>query len=126
MSEAKRELELQTMRWADNPEPDFSEEGEPREIAECQCCGRVLKDSDESLAFVSNDGEVLHWCCYCISDGRHFPERLVTDILEAAGIFYATGWADETQDACEGAADRQKRAGVPAKKVIVIQKGVSA
>lgn len=113
MSEAERELELQTMRWADNPEPDFSEEGEPRTIAECQCCGRTLKDSDESLAFVTNDGEVLHWCCYCISDGRLFPERLVTDILEAAGVFHSYGYSDDAEDACRGAAERMKiRGGV--------------
>jgi len=93
-------------------------------VAECDRCGKELKDSDESLGIVGTDGTVHHFCEQCLKYARLFPDSVITDILEAAGIFYSTGWADEVQDACEGAAERQRAAGVPAKRVIMIQKGV--
>jgi hypothetical protein len=93
-------------------------------VAECERCGDELKDSDESLAIVGADGQVHHFCAYCIRHARVNPESVITDILEAAGIWYATGWADETDEAARSASERQKTAGVPAKRVILIQKGV--
>lgn len=92
-------------------------------VAECYRCGDELKGSDETLAVVGADGEVHHFCQNCIKHARLFPESVITDILEAAGVWYATGWADEADEACRGAAERQKAAGVPAKRVIMIQKG---
>lgn len=69
-------------------------------------------------------GEVHHFCQNCIKYARLFPESVITDILEAAGVWYCTGWADENDEAARGAAERQRAAGVPAKRVIMIQKGV--
>lgn len=99
--------------------------GEDEEVvAECERCGDELKDSDESLAIVGTDGQVHHFCVYCVRHAEINPWSVITDILEAAGIWYATGWADENDEAARGAAERQKAAGVPAKRVIMIQKGV--
>lgn len=108
---------------ADNPEPP-EEEKEPEVVAECERCGDELTDADESLALVGTDGKVKHFCQDCLNHARWFPESVITDILEAAGVWYCTGWADENDEAAWGAAERQRAAGVPAKRVIMIQKGV--
>lgn len=100
-------------------------EGEDADVvAECERCGEELTKSDESLALVGMDGKVYHFCMSCIKYARLFPESVIMDILEAAGVWYATGWADEVDEAARSAAERQRAAGVPAKRVIMIQKGV--
>jgi hypothetical protein len=100
-------------------------EGEDADVvAKCDRCGDELKDSDESLALVGADGQVHHFCRYCVNHAAINPESVITDILEAAGVWYATGWADENDEAARSAAERQKTAGVPAKRVIMIQQGV--
>lgn len=95
---------------ADNPEPP-EEESEPEVIAKCERCGDELKDYDESFALVSTDGSVHHFCRYCTQHAQINPWSVITDILDAAGIFYATGWSDDVDEACRGAAERMKVSG---------------
>lgn len=77
-------------------------------VAECDRCGEEIREADDSLAIIGADGEVHHFCQSCVNHARWFPESVITDILDAAGVYYATGWAREADDACRGAAARKK------------------
>lgn len=95
---------------ADNPEPP-EEEKEPEVVAECERCGEELTEADESLALVGTDGKVKHFCQDCLNYARWFPESVIKDILDAAGICYATGYADEADTACKAEVNKMKVSG---------------
>lgn len=100
----------------------FAGEGTEK-VAECQYCGKDIAAWDEATAVVSADGrDIACYCVYCMYQHKRFVE----DLCEAAGLWYQTGWADETIAAADHQARIQREAKVPAKRIIVIQKGVRA
>lgn len=79
-------------------------------VAECERCGEKIRDADESLAVVTADGKVKHWCRSCLHPAYE-PESLIEDIIEAVGAFGVYGYADDNDEACRGAAERMKVTG---------------
>lgn len=68
---------------------------EPEAVGECDLCGNELHDYDNGcLALVSADGTEAHvYCQYCADQMRD-----VVYVIEAAGLWFAQGYADEVID----------------------------
>lgn len=77
-------------------ESHFDNTEEPETVGECDLCGDELHDyDDECLAVVDADGTDAHvYCQYCARQMRH-----VIDVIDAAGLWYVTGYADDVIDA---------------------------
>ena len=92
-----------------------------QKVAECDYCGRDIFEWDDETAVVDADGREAHrYCSNCIGYRLEF----VKDVLEAAGLWHLTGWADETEAAVKAEIERRKKIGnVSPRRVLVIQRG---
>ena len=75
-------------------------------ICECDNCGRNIYEwENDTIAVVAADGKSHQvYCQYCTARN----DRFIKDVLEAAGIWVLSGWANKVVDNARAEVQRRK------------------
>lgn len=72
-------------------------------VCECDRCGDDIYEWDTMTAILSADGEkITRYCAGCVGKSR----SMIEDVCESCGLWYETGWADDTEARAQS--ERQK------------------
>lgn len=74
-------------------------------VTRCDNCGEPIYNwENDTLAVISEDGLRANvYCQYCTGKSLRFVE----DVLEAAGLWYMHGWADDVNDCANSEVTRR-------------------